>query len=283
MTATNRTIIFTDLDGTLLDHDTYSWSAAEPALALARQLSVPVIPCTSKTFEECLETQQQISLKGPFIFENGSGIALPKTMFPKPIQRNAPEVNGYWLIGLGIPYEKIRYQLLELRRRRRYQFRGFGDMSVDQVCEATGLGEHEASQAMRRRYSEPLMWLDDAKTFDQFASDVDQASLSMTRGGRFVHVAGSATKGKAMLWMGKLYSKILGESPELIALGDSMNDIPMLKEAHIAVIIRPRHRNPISIDKPRTGQEVITTEGIGPEGWNEAITTILRRKESSNG
>lgn len=270
MTSNRSKLIFTDLDGTLLDHDTYSWEAAKPALALALEKSIPVIPCTSKTLEECLKTQQLISLKGPFIFENGSGIALPKSA-----SAGASEKTGFSVRGLGIPYDKIRYQLLDLRRRMKYQFRGFGDMTVEQVCELTGLSESDARYAMKRRFSEPLVWLDDAKTFDAFAEDVRRADLTMTRGGRFVHISGAADKGKAMLWLAKFYAQKLGAMPTTIALGDSMNDLPMLKEADISVVIRPRHANPIKLVAQRENQKVITTEKIGPEGWNEAILSIL--------
>ena len=45
-------VIFTDLDGTLLDHDTYEWKEAEPALDLCKKLGVPVVFVSSKTRAE---------------------------------------------------------------------------------------------------------------------------------------------------------------------------------------------------------------------------------------
>ena len=48
----NRLIVFTDLDGTLLDHDDYSFEAARPALAKLETLNIPVILTTSKTATE---------------------------------------------------------------------------------------------------------------------------------------------------------------------------------------------------------------------------------------
>ncbi|MFQ5696467.1 MAG: mannosyl-3-phosphoglycerate phosphatase, partial [Terriglobia bacterium] len=49
-----RLIVFTDLDATLLDHQTYSWAAAEPALRRLRLLGIPLVFCTSKTRAEVL-------------------------------------------------------------------------------------------------------------------------------------------------------------------------------------------------------------------------------------
>lgn len=276
-------IIFTDLDGTLLDHDSYSWSAATPALSLAAEHCVPVVPCTSKTFAECLIVQKDLALKGPFIFENGAGIALPKSLFRNPFQQGGEESDGYWLCGLGISYDKIRHQLLELRRNRKYQFRGFGDMTDSQVAEATGLSIADAGQARQRRYSEPLVWLDNAKSFDRFAQDIASIGLTMTRGGRFVHIAGPTDKGKAMIWLTRRFEPILGKSPYKVALGDSMNDLPMLKEADYAVIIRPKNAVPMQLNKQTPKQTIITTDFSGPEGWNQAILSILNQAETTHG
>ncbi|MCG7852909.1 MAG: HAD hydrolase family protein, partial [Methanosarcinaceae archaeon] len=45
-------VVFTDLDGTLIDHDTYSYKAARPALAALKKQGIPLIFCTSKTRAE---------------------------------------------------------------------------------------------------------------------------------------------------------------------------------------------------------------------------------------
>ena len=42
-------VIYTDLDGTLLDHHTYSFDAARSTIAALSERGIPVIPCTSKT------------------------------------------------------------------------------------------------------------------------------------------------------------------------------------------------------------------------------------------
>ena len=42
-------LVITDLDGTLLDHATYSWAAATPALDLLRTSEAGLILASSKT------------------------------------------------------------------------------------------------------------------------------------------------------------------------------------------------------------------------------------------
>ena len=70
-------VIFTDLDGTLLDHASYRWDEAKPALDLCHRFHIPVIMVSSKTMAEMNMLQQELGLSYPFISENGGGIFFP--------------------------------------------------------------------------------------------------------------------------------------------------------------------------------------------------------------
>ena len=72
-------LVFTDLDGSLLDHDDYSFSAALPALSRLRDHAVPLVPLTSKTLAEMRVLQQALHNPHPFVIENGSAIACSQT------------------------------------------------------------------------------------------------------------------------------------------------------------------------------------------------------------
>ncbi|HEY4579910.1 MAG TPA: HAD-IIB family hydrolase, partial [Candidatus Acidoferrales bacterium] len=64
-------IVFTDLDGTLLDYHTFSWTAANEALAEIERRRVPLVFCTSKTRAEIEALRRKIGNAHPFISENG--------------------------------------------------------------------------------------------------------------------------------------------------------------------------------------------------------------------
>jgi mannosyl-3-phosphoglycerate phosphatase len=64
-------LIFTDLDGTLLDHHSYSFSAALPALQRLRRFNIPLIPVTSKTLAELAPLMRELDNPHPCIAENG--------------------------------------------------------------------------------------------------------------------------------------------------------------------------------------------------------------------
>ena len=76
-----KLLIFTDLDGTLLDHYTYLWEDAIPALEKLFLFDIPVILCTSKTKDESVYFRGQIGLDHPFIVENGAAIYSPLGYF----------------------------------------------------------------------------------------------------------------------------------------------------------------------------------------------------------
>jgi len=71
-------VVFTDLDGTLLDHQTYEWEEAKPALNRCKALQVPLILVSSKTRAEMDVLRHELGLISPFISENGGGIFFPE-------------------------------------------------------------------------------------------------------------------------------------------------------------------------------------------------------------
>ena len=73
----NNFWISSDLDGTLLDHTTYSYQAALPALALCQSLGIPIVLNTSKTVAETLAIHTALDLTAPMVVENGSALVFP--------------------------------------------------------------------------------------------------------------------------------------------------------------------------------------------------------------
>ena len=65
-------VIYTDLDGTLLDHHTYAFDEALETIKALKDRGIPIIPCTSKTRAETLSLMQAMDIDGPIIVENGA-------------------------------------------------------------------------------------------------------------------------------------------------------------------------------------------------------------------
>jgi len=107
-------IIFTDLDGTLLDGLTYSYDKALHAVELLRKKQIPIVFCSSKTRKEQEIYRDELGLFHPFIVENGGGIFIPEGYFQFNFDYDKAK-DGYLIIELGIPYREIRRVLEKMR------------------------------------------------------------------------------------------------------------------------------------------------------------------------
>lgn len=260
-----KKVVFTDLDGTLLEIGTYSFEAAKPALQLLKEKGILLVLCTSKTRREVEMWQKRLGVSGPFITENGGGIFLPLS-FPRP--EGFKPLNGYWTLALGTPYASIRRAILELRQKG-FHIRGFGDMEAKEIARITGMTLDEASLAKEREFSEPCLYEGELNTLKEA---LVERGLTFWKGGRFLHVQGHHNKGQAMAILEDFFKVQMGEI-ETIALGDGLIDMPMLERANRPVIVRRKGGLSERINPP---ERFFLTEKEGPAGWAEAIMSIFK-------
>ncbi|MAW85820.1 MAG: mannosyl-3-phosphoglycerate phosphatase [Phyllobacteriaceae bacterium] len=247
-------IIFTDLDGTLLDHETYSLEAARPALSACAARSIPVIPATSKTAAEVGAVMHEAGMTGPAIVENGAGIAWPGQE-----------------AGSNAQWTAIRGTLDGLPEELRVLFQGFGDWSLAEVSARTGLPPDAARRAMERRFSEPGDFMGTAEQEKAFVAALAAKGVSAIRGGRFLTLSLGSDKARRM---GEV-CKSLGATGPVVALGDAPNDIAMLRAADMGVIVANPAHDPLPPLEGEDEGRIIRTRRAGPAGWNEAVLRII--------
>ncbi|MCW5968252.1 MAG: HAD-IIB family hydrolase [Blastocatellales bacterium] len=278
MTSGSHLILYTDLDGTLLDHATYSPAEAEAVLARAQRSGVPVVFCSSKTRAEIEVLRERLSVRDPFIVENGGAVVIPDGCFPDSFLTSGDGVRRRgedWIIELGAPYDELVAALRRLRTETGIEALGFGDMTVAEVAAKAHMTLTEAGLARAREYDEPFILLDEnTSAVEVFSAAVECAGLRMTRGGRFHHLHGcNSDKGEAVRRLTRLYRRLYG-CIETAALGDSENDLPMLAEVDRPMLVRRRDGSYDSaVADALPGMELI--DGIGPQGWAAAVTSLL--------
>ena len=279
-------IIFTDLDGTLLDHTTYRWKEAIPALDTCKRRKVPVVLVSSKTRAEMDLLRRSMSLTDPFISENGGGIFFPRETFgiPPPQAIAAPAQEGQktlrdkglWQWSLGLPYVDLVKGLQGLREELGWHARGFSDMSIEEISAFTGLDKESARLATMREFDEPFVILDpQIPDMERLSEVAAKRGLRVTLGGRFYHLQGKNDKGKAMEKILTWYSGKHGRITS-IALGDSPNDFPMLERADFPVLVRSGQEFR-GLKEKIPGLKV--TRQMGPKGWNTAVLEALNGRD----
>jgi mannosyl-3-phosphoglycerate phosphatase len=277
-----KIVIFTDLDGTLLDYHTYSYEKALPALRYVRKREIPLIICSSKTRAEIEFYQKKLRNRHPFIAENGGAIFIPQHYFKK-MPASLKKRNGYAVKELGTPYQVLRGKLKEIAGRFHQELKGFGDMSAHEIHTRYGVPLREARLSKKREYDEPFNFvtLPDERIVRGMEKEFAKAELRMVKGGRFFHLMGENDKGKAVRWLRKMYEKGWSKKTISIGIGDSLNDLPLLLEIDLPVVVR-LHTGGYEEGVVGKLKEPLLTRGIGPEGWNEAVLQILRAREENN-
>jgi mannosyl-3-phosphoglycerate phosphatase len=266
-------VIFTDLDGTLLDRNTYSFEPAQPALRQIRQKGIPFVLSSSKTRAEMEFYRRRLDNDHPFISENGGGVFVPKNYFPFPFPYDK-ELDEYFVLELGTFYPRIIEALESIKRETGIEIKGFSDLAEEELTSFCGLSIKEAEFAKKREYDEPFIVEGGEREVEIIKRKIEEKGMNYVWGGRFHHILGNNDKGKAVEILKDLYEKEFF-SISTVGVGDSLNDLPMLLAVDHPLFFRGGEDHSLKI--PLKIQNLTMVEGTGPQVWNEAILNLLRK------
>lgn len=241
-------VIFTDLDGTLLNHEDYSFEDAKPSLEYIKKHDIPLIFTTSKTKDECEILQKQMNITAPFIVENGAAIYYPDGRVDQ----------------LGLQHHQIK-NFMD-RWIDEFKILSFSNMKIEDIMEYTLFSYEQAKVAKSRDFSEPFL-IHDERRLTELEQLAEAEGMKILKGGRFYHCVGiKQDKGVAVQRTLKHYPNSI-----CIGLGDNYNDVAMLKVVDIPVLI-PHHEGKY-IDFEL--ENLIKAPYKGSLGWHEVLKKIL--------
>ena len=251
-------MVFTDLDGTLLDAKTFSFEAARSALAKLIAAKIPLIPVTSKTFAEVRPLADVLGIDGPIVIESGGGIAR--------------RVGSSWRMeACGADATSLRAAVPRIEQQANARLRLYSAMRLDEAAVASGLTGIDLRRSMQRHFDEPFL-LESGSL-----ADVENAASSMglrvRSGGRFHHLCGAVGKGAAARRVRDEITAALGQQPIVVALGDAPMDAEFLSIAEIPIII-PRPDGTPDPVLMETLPDARVAPAAGPRGWANAIDEI---------
>jgi mannosyl-3-phosphoglycerate phosphatase len=269
-------IIITDLDGSLLDRNTYSWAAAEEALREIARRGIPLVFCTSKTRAEVEVLRRRMGNAHPFIVENGGGVFIPDGYFPRRL-KDTIKVRHYHCLALGRPYAELIEAFEAILEETGLSAEGFHKMRPRDIARNSGLPLEDAQRAAQREFDLPFFFAgsneEEEKTFIAAARE---RKLTVVRGTRFWHLFSGSDKGRAVRTLIELYRAALPHQRlRTVALGDCAHDLPMLAAADKAVLI-PQRRDQFDEDVLDKLPRIIRAPAPGPAGWNAVVLSLLR-------
>ena len=255
-------VVFSDLDATLLDHETYSWAAASQALDWLQENGLPLVLCSSKTLAEMQVIHRELALTAPMVTENGAAVATPPSAtrwtgtstpwapatprcwpISAPCARSTATISAALAIGVS-----TRWCSTPALPPSKLPCRG----SATAPNPSCGGIAPSVLRTSKQRWRQPVCALSPAGVF----------------------CTSWVVLIRPMACSGSWRSLNLGE-PTVVALGDSPNDAAMLSAADIAVVIN----SPRAEQLAPTARQVIRTSGHGPVGWQEAMDQMRGQSE----
>ena len=144
-------------------------------------------------------------------------------------------------------------------------------MSVELIADIAGMSREQAVLAKDREFTEPFRILKEIN-LEKIEKIAITNGIHVTRGGRFYHFIGAfQDKGKSVKTVTDVFCDNLGGEWITVGLGDSPNDLPMLKNVDIPVLIPHPGNMYEDIDLPNLRK----AEQPGSKGWNVIIMEIL--------
>jgi mannosyl-3-phosphoglycerate phosphatase len=291
--------VFTDIDGTLVDINTAEYGKeTDKLIRLIKERNIPLILASAKTRLEQNKIREDLGISDPFIVENGGAIVIPKGYFPdyalrdikyplretQEIKNEARDVNHEIVVELGKPADYIRAKLSDIRKKYSINFRGVADISVEKLSNLALISRDQAKRMAQRNYGETILQIQ-SEDIARFIKYVQEDGMKVIHGGRFFDVTVGTDKGIAVGILKKLFKDKFHNNVTFFGIGDSTNDIPMLNLMDIPILVQRQDSSWVddgeikmknAVDSNRiSSNKLIKVEGIGPNGWENAIHKII--------
>ena len=256
-----KILIFTDLDGSLLDRDTFKFDEIKDYIRQLISKGIFIIPNTSKTEEEILEFNSDLGSSLPFISENGSSI------------------NGLNLLNKDLPQELILSRekeiLLEIFKKTvspnlQNKCKWLSEMDTRNQSLILGLEHKKLKMALDRKFTLPFIFNGNKNQKKELSKIIKNKGLFLQEGGRVIHLTDRVNKAKALKVFVRFYKKN-NKNVKTIAVGDNYNDLDMLKTSDFPCLV---FNDKFTLDEIPINN-LITTNKPSPEGWADVIKMAL--------
>ncbi|MEM6447016.1 MAG: HAD hydrolase family protein [Cyanobacteria bacterium P01_D01_bin.123] len=267
-------VVFTDLDGSLLDADSSSFGAARPALDALERRGIPVILVSSRTRAELEDLRQTLELDHPFICEDGAAVFVPFDYFPDSILDDSwSRREGYAYREMGFPYAHLRRVLKDVRAELQADIVGFGDWTEGELASTLGVPLEVAHLARQREYSEIFAYAGDRLRLENAVHrhHLQLKPLQLPYPESSWYLTGDVDEGTAVQVLLDCYRAHAGLVRSL-GLGDTLSDAAFLSRTDNSVVL-PGPQADALWEKRQSSWQMASLPG--PAGWNDAVLDWL--------
>ena len=267
MKQKKQIIIFTDLDGSLLNKDTFRFDEIEDYFRELISIGIKIIPNSSKTEAELSDFNNQYNLNLSFVAENGSsihGLNLIHKNLPKRISLSRTTDQIYKVYNENIPSnikQKITF-ILKLKSKEQK--------------EIFGLPLNKMKLAIKRNHSIPIQFNGTESEKNEFINIINDCGLTIQTGGRIMNICDNTNKSKAMLKTIDLIKEEMNDEIITIGVGDNHNDIEMLKKSDYACLVKNNNFDSSLVNI----ENLIKSSEPSPLGWADVIKTAIQKIKS---
>ena len=258
-----KTLIFTDLDGSLLDRDTFKFDEIKDYLKKLLSKGIFIIPNTSKTEKEILEFNNELGSNLPYISENGAAI------------------NGLDLLNSNLPKELIlsrdKNNLINIFKKSvpenlQNKCKWLSEMNKKKQSLIFGLEDERLKMALDRKYTIPFIFEGNKNEKNKLFKIVKNKGLALQEGGRVINLTDKVNKAKALQVFVRFFKKN-NKEVKTIAVGDNYNDFDMLKTSDFPCLV---FNDKFTLDEIPIKNLIITNKP-SPEGWADVIKMALAK------
>ena len=267
-------LIFSDLDGTFLHHQNYSYGKNDLVIEKLKKHNHQIIFNSSKTFSEIKLILKKLKLTMmPFICENGATLYFPKTIFKK--IKKSQGFEDYWKINLTNKNSLKWYKILK-KLKKDFHFELICDLSKKDLLKLTNL--KNIKQMLNREASQLIIWKDSKKNFNELSKIIKiNYKGALNQGGRFIQISSPCNKRISTKEICHIYHESFRDKyyQPFIALGDNKNDRDMLNFAKYACVIKNKYSTPIKLNSLK--KNVFYSQKEAPLGWSESLINLDKK------
>jgi mannosyl-3-phosphoglycerate phosphatase len=269
-----RHLIYTALEGALLDPRTGSFAETEEALSELARRHIPLVLVSARTRDEMEPLRRNMEHSHPFITEGGGGIYFPDGYFNIKIP-DVKRSGRYLCMAFGRAYEEVCEGLDDVAEESGVGVAGFHHMSSREIAENTGLKLRDAELARSREFDEPFFFTSaDEKGIARFVATAKERGFDARPGQTFWHFSADCDSARAVRSLTKLFRDATRTKLRSVGIGLTSEDLPWLRAVDQVVLLGTPKADSKDDDAIQSDEAAIEN-AVGPAGWNTSVLDII--------